>query len=408
MKNINTYLIGLLVLLFCNSVNVSAQSNEDCNDLDIVGGKWYGFFDDYHPGIHKRYPVMMQVESKNGCDVTVVFNFPKLATSDRTYEGFVEAGTVYLPVVPSTKNGFVIDMNTPNNISGSFTCGGLDYITFNLKRWGMFTEKERKNILNTSVEPIEEITYFDANMWETDKENAVFYRKATLDKNGEIDGRYREYYISGELRKKGFMDHGEAYGPVVWYFKSGKKMAKGEDICGEVFMDKSWDIDGNVILNDGEGKHLFYNHKEIVTREEQYSERRQTGPYKVYHHDGSLAVVGEIVDSEGLIKEQYSQKGESFKGGNGTYIFYHPNGVKMVEGEIKDGKSEGEWKWWDRNGELKQTVIFEQNARISSEEFGVAERKDIKNNWLNGCTDKDDVEFNRYEIPTAPPPPGFR
>ena len=70
---------------------------------------------------------------------------------------------------------------------------------------------------------------------------------------------------------------------------------------------------------------------------------KRDGQWKSFYSDGALW-------SEGTYAE-----GKQY----GTSISYYQNGNKQFEGLYKDGKPNGKWTFWDENGKVKKTMNYE-------------------------------------------------
>ncbi len=99
----------------------------------------------------------------------------------------------------------------------------------------------------------------------------------------------------------------------------------------------------------------------------------QTEYVKEYHKNGQLEYEGNFKDGkrEGLWKYYYStgqlEWEGNFKDGKeeGLFKIYYENGQLMMEGNYKDGKREGLSKEYYKNGQLKWEGNFKDEELIS-------------------------------------------
>lgn len=67
-----------------------------------------------------------------------------------------------------------------------------------------------------------------------------------------------------------------------------------------------------------------------------------------YYIDGNIEYIGE--ERNGLI--------------DGNFISYYQNGQISIEGELDMGKYIKEWKYYDDDGTLNKTLIYNKNGKI--------------------------------------------
>jgi antitoxin component YwqK of YwqJK toxin-antitoxin module len=65
---------------------------------------------------------------------------------------------------------------------------------------------------------------------------------------------------------------------------------------------------------------------------------KKNGTFKIFHKNGKIAMIGQIIDNLNQGKWQY----------------YYPSGQIESEGTFKDDLPDGNWKWFYENGNLKE------------------------------------------------------
>ncbi len=164
----------------------------------------------------------------------------------------------------------------------------------------------------------QEKIYYNSNWKVCTRENASFYRIATIDTNRQSIGIVRDYYITGELQWEGqfsYIDRHDnskdiATGNCVWYHKNGQKSQESYLING---------------LN--EGKTTFWDK----------NGRKQT--------------------------EYFFQKGQIVKPII-VYGYYENGNIKYKVSVDKEKKKDGECTWFYENGK-KQQVGFYKNDKAN-------------------------------------------
>ena len=84
-------------------------------------------------------------------------------------------------------------------------------------------------------------------------------------------------------------------------------------------------------------------------------------------YNGIIFTKGEIIEGkkEGLWKEWYSTDKQFFEGhflnglGDGTHIWWHPNGEMLAKGNYFEGKRHGLFKKWYETGSIHQKLNYQ-------------------------------------------------
>lgn len=83
-------------------------------------------------------------------------------------------------------------------------------------------------------------------------------------------------------------------------------------------------------------REIQYHPNGVKSMEGPLKDGLRHGEWKSWYEDGSLWSVGSFVN--GLR--------------HGKGIVYHPNGKKFIEGAYIHGERSGKWMWWDEDGRL--------------------------------------------------------
>ena len=194
-----------------------------------------------------------------------------------------------------------------------------------------------------------------------------------LDDEGMRQGKWKEYYLTGELKAEGEYQEnlrvGEwkyynGYGNIeqtgkywkglpneewIWYYPN-KKMHRREhydkgNLEGEYV---EWDSAGVIILQgnyEGDAKsgvwrYQLNDHLEIG----EYQDGEKNGVWKWYYRN----------------EEELAFEGE-FIGGvpRGKHKMWYQNGKLMEKGEYEGGLKTGDWLYYNEQGELRITLTYE-------------------------------------------------
>jgi TonB family protein len=212
--------------------------------------------------------------------------------------------------------------------------------------------------------PDEVKLYFDKNWEPCDKEEAYFYRNTNeINKEG-ASGIITDYYINGEMYRKGRFINGQKDGEFTYYHENGVLEAQGRfdsnEKVGEweyyyedqsprqivffedkqLFVYKYWDAQGRLKVDEGNGKYEAYNQYISVELKEtgKFVDYKKDGLWKGFTQDGRLYYEevykeGELIEAHSFNGEgdtiTYQQRLEKAEPGEGLNAFYQFVGKNM-------------------------------------------------------------------------------
>lgn len=210
--------------------------------------------------------------------------------------------------------------------------------------------------------------------------NGIIVGEGIVDEQGLKQGKWKEFYDSGEQMATGIYKDGKKQGEWQYYFKDGKQEQKG-----------SFNAAGKI-----EGIWRWYYESGNLRREESFHEGIPDGPMKELSDSGSVIIAGNYVDGEedgewtykvgddeeygtyangkreGTWK-QYSSGQLYFQGSfvdgspNGEHIWYYETGKIREKGNYVMGKKEGNWSVYNEDGTKLITVTFEDGVEKTIE-----------------------------------------
>ncbi|MEI6765579.1 MAG: hypothetical protein WCM76_08050 [Bacteroidota bacterium] len=205
--------------------------------------------------------------------------------------------------------------------------------------------------------------------------NGVIVGEGIVDEQGLKQGKWKEFYDSGEQMSAGTYKDGKKQGEWLYYFKDGKQEQKG-----------TYNAAGKI-----DGIWRWYFESGNLRKEEAFSDGLPDGPMKELSDSGSIIISGNFVDGEedgewiykvgddtengsyvngkrdGLWK-QYSSGILYFDGSyvdgnaNGDHIWYYENGKIREKGSFVMGKKEGNWSVFNEDGTKLITITFEDGV----------------------------------------------
>ena len=302
---------------------------------------------------------------------------------------------------PPTKNLDIINKNCSKNDNHSNNTGKI----IKAKKINEFEKKISEKNIEKSIKSLYIIKNIFSFISEIQKLKIIIYNKnlqKKLDINienykrirgvyreGERNGKGKEYYFYGKLIFEGEYLNGKRNGKGKEYYKNGKIKFKGEYLNGIRWKGKGYDTRNNVVYDIKNGRGLIkeYNKYNSIIFEGEYNNGEKNGKGKEYYYDGKLNVLkyeGEYLNGKKNGKgKEYNQDGELIFEGDYLYGFrlkgkeYINNRVEF-EGEFLYGK-----KWNGKEYDESDNEIYEIiNGNIKGKKDDINERLILKNIFI--------------------------
>lgn len=208
-----------------------------------------------------------------------------------------------------------------------------------------------------------------------------------VDKSGEKQGIFREYYASGQIKKEVHYLDNQLHGyyrefdgngnliTAVRYERGNIVEEIDEDIKELLDMKSTYDEQGRIIFTGGYkngipvGVHRFYDTTGAVQNSYLYNE------------------LGQKI-SEGIIDEQGRR--------TGSWTDYYPTGEIKAKGFYKSSMRTGKWTFYYRAGGIEQTGRYER-GKYSGKWIWYYPNGNVwrEENYFNGREDGNFVEYAR-------------
>jgi antitoxin component YwqK of YwqJK toxin-antitoxin module len=147
--------------------------------------------------------------------------------------------------------------------------------------------------------------------------------------NGLKDGELNVWCANGNLVLSAHYKNGVPEGIFQWWYSNGKKKARCNYKNG---------------LLDGKAE-AWYNNFEQLMYEENYIAGKMIGIQRYYSEQGEFLGGGNLIDGNGLLE------------------FYYSNKLKHILATYKNGKLNGEVKYFTNHGELSELKNFRDGIR---------------------------------------------
>lgn len=269
----------------------------------------------------------------------------------------------------------------------------------------------------------------------------TYYESSTIKeilhlKKGRIDGEYKVFYQNGNLKEKIQFVNGVETGVREEYYEEGNiKYQVVADKTKKIFIHKKFYENKNLKeleskLIDGEesfGEYKkWYKNGQLAESGNYKSNYQRDGKWLEFYEDGSKKVEAEYINSEFIIKNYWSEKGEQgLENGTGVYeqknagffdeeavqSFYQlknykmhgvqktlTNGILTFYQEMNNGVKDGYTRNYYKNGNLKEEILYDKGAQVSIKEFPIFENPSVQTSII--CEMEDEWLINR-ELDTA-------
>lgn len=189
-------------------------------------------------------------------------------------------------------------------------------------------------------------------------------------KANKLHGPYSGYSPSGTLRFEGDYFEGEVTGQWNYYYSNGKLERTGN-------------------YNQGKGTGTWYYYDLEGRKKESRpfkDEGKIHGPDSIFH-EGALHYVAHFEDDKLLGLDYFDKSGRViFSYGDASMSFsgklHYPNGHVLAEGAYKNGKQDGQWKYYTADGYLFSEYNYaEGNLEGEASEYFKNGRKKFSLNY---------------------------
>lgn len=201
--------------------------------------------------------------------------------------------------------------------------------------------------VNSAVAQHDSTLYFNSDWRPTTKDSAAYYREATYNKFGKIDGDFTDYYMSGKLQNKGEFINGKKDGHWTWYYENGKKKKTAKYVDHEFVLSKTWSEDGICTIKKGTGFHQSHFDNGMLQSEGNYLKGFKEGKWTYYFNNGKI------------------RSSEFFKSGikEGSQVYLNIKSDTIFLENFSRGKRSGEWIDWHPNKSIKSINHYSEGKQ---------------------------------------------
>ncbi len=183
---------------------------------------------------------------------------------------------------------------------------------------------------------------------------------SSWDRSGNMNvengtGQFYEYYEDGTLMETGNVKNGYKDGIWKTYYPNGILMEEGVYNDDTYKILNTWDNDGKINVNDGNGKYIiYYEGTNNVLEDGRITDGLRDGYWKTYYNEpGSIQMESTYVSGKL----------------DGLTITYYPEGQKATQGSFINDKKEGRWEWYFESGALESIATFRNDKKEGIQEI---------------------------------------
>jgi antitoxin component YwqK of YwqJK toxin-antitoxin module len=167
-------------------------------------------------------------------------------------------------------------------------------------------------------------------------------------------------------------------GPMIEYYAKKQPKTKGNYVNGQIdgkiiyyYLDSVVSVVGQYKTGLKEGNWFYYDQKTILTLKEIYkagklqSTERLHGEFEDFYPNQSLKSTTnyKLGKKEGLYKEFYEAKMIMPPNGETNESYLEPSAPKIM-GNYKDGKQEGKWIFYTKDGNIEKTEFYKEGVLL--------------------------------------------
>lgn len=209
--------------------------------------------------------------------------------------------------------------------------------------------------------------------------DGILLAEGITDEKGYKQGKWKEYYPTGQLKAEGEYLNDRKSGPWLFYHQNGKVEQTGQYTKeGKPTGDWKWYYDSGNILREesfikgkAEGLMTEFSDSGKVITKGLFTEGLKEGDWLEIDGDEKSSGIYRNGLKEGKWIITYEENGKeasiaNYIDGleNGKFSSYHINGKLKEQGEYIMGNKDGQWKRYDTEGLLIITISYDNGAEI--------------------------------------------
>lgn len=209
-------------------------------------------------------------------------------------------------------------------------------------------------------------------------DNGLLLSEGIVDESGNYNGKWKDYYPSGEVSAEGQYTDSRRTGQWKFYDENSKLEQTGSYNNGRPDGIWKWYYDTGALLREEEyfqgrrdGSCIEYSRSGEIIAQGMYSDGERNGEWKFSSGDNTEEGKYIIGLRDGTWKSYYPNGKLRFKGnyvqGNaeGSHYYYYENGRTKEERHYNSGIRDKTWKKYDEDGNLIMTIVYRNDVEYS-------------------------------------------
>lgn len=196
--------------------------------------------------------------------------------------------------------------------------------------------------------------------------------------NGKPEGYWKTYYPDGTLKSEGNRVNHEL--DSIWKFyaedgiitqsisyRNGKKNGPRKSYYEDGVLKKEEVFSSDILVDTIKTNHPSGNLAEVVPIDTLGKGKEQGVGFEYADDDGRVTAVIEYRNGYIAGRERINRK-DKFSQKQGLWRYFYPNMVAKEDGRFKNDKKHGYWKTYDEEGNLLETLKYENGILIPDPE----------------------------------------
>jgi len=212
--------------------------------------------------------------------------------------------------------------------------------------------------------------------------NAIAFSQNITDAKGLKQGSWGKKDEMGHLKYEGQFKDNQPYGIFKYYYNNGNKKAVSTYSDGgrktHTIMYTSEGIieaEGNFYNQQKDSIWVYYDATgKLILSKESYKNNLRDGAFVNYFADGKVLEISNYTNGKknGLWKVFYNDGKPKINGKyvsgelDSSYNVYHITGTKKIEGQYKKATREGNWFFYNDNGEIGKQEMYTNGKLIKT------------------------------------------
>ncbi len=211
------------------------------------------------------------------------------------------------------------------------------------------------------------------------------------DSQGRKQGKWVRVYENGSIYYAGQFKNSQPIGVFNYYYEGAGLMTIATHSDNGITESKSYRKDGSVVSvgkykdQKKTGEWLLYDEGGKLIGVDDYEEDVLHGKSSVYYKNGQLAekYSYDKGDRHGPWEEHFMDgklKGQGdYSNGklHGPILTYQDPGIKLYEGQLKDGVAVGEWRYYIEDGRLQLRILYDDFGGEIRRKFENGEKEEF-------------------------------